>query len=84
MSMPATFMPVRLIRGGAMKLFPVRGGVHPDYRKEKTAAAAIVALPLPQALYLPLPFPAPCRVYGCHDSMAERAKQIVFLGDLAQ
>ncbi len=54
MSMPATFMPVRLIRGGAMKLFPVRGGVHPDYRKEKTAAAAIVALPLPQALYLPL------------------------------
>ncbi len=37
-----------------MKLFPVRGGVHPDYRKERTAEAAIVALPLPKALYLPL------------------------------
>ena len=37
-----------------MKLFPVRGGVHPAYRKERTAEAAIVALPLPSALYLPL------------------------------
>ncbi|MCR6632776.1 MAG: electron transport complex subunit RsxC [Magnetospirillum sp.] len=37
-----------------MKLFPVRGGVHPDYRKDRTSESAIVALPLPQALYLPL------------------------------
>lgn len=37
-----------------MKLFPVRGGVHPDYRKDRTAESAIVALPLPAKLYLPL------------------------------
>lgn len=37
-----------------MKLFPVRGGVHPDYRKDRTSESAIVALPLPTALYLPL------------------------------
>jgi electron transport complex protein RnfC len=37
-----------------MKLFPVRGGVHPDYRKELTAECAIVPLPLPARLYLPL------------------------------
>lgn len=37
-----------------MKLFPVRGGVHPDYRKDRTSEAAIVALPMPTALYLPL------------------------------
>ena len=37
-----------------MKLFPVRGGIHPEYRKERTANSAIVALPLPSALYLPL------------------------------
>jgi electron transport complex protein RnfC len=38
----------------SMKLFPVRGGIHPEYRKERTANSAIVALPLPSALYLPL------------------------------
>ncbi|MGE5503401.1 MAG: electron transport complex subunit RsxC [Actinomycetota bacterium] len=37
-----------------MKLFPVRGGIHPEYRKELTAECAIVAMPLPTALYLPL------------------------------
>lgn len=37
-----------------MKLFSVRGGVHPEYRKERTSESAIVALPLPEALYLPL------------------------------
>ncbi|HTH15761.1 MAG TPA: RnfABCDGE type electron transport complex subunit C, partial [Magnetospirillum sp.] len=37
-----------------MKLFPVRGGIHPDYRKDRTAECAIVALPLPKTLYLPL------------------------------
>lgn len=37
-----------------MKLFPVRGGIHPDYRKERTSEGAIVALPLPQTLYVPL------------------------------
>ncbi|MGE5476870.1 MAG: electron transport complex subunit RsxC [Bacteroidales bacterium] len=37
-----------------MKLFPVRGGVHPEYRKDRTAESTIVALPMPKALYLPL------------------------------
>jgi len=37
-----------------MRLFPVRGGIHPDYRKERTSESAIVALPLPAALYIPL------------------------------
>jgi electron transport complex protein RnfC len=37
-----------------MKLFPVRGGVHPEYRKSATSESAIVALPMPKALYLPL------------------------------
>ena len=37
-----------------MKLFPVRGGIHPDYRKDRTSESAIVALPLPDRLYLPL------------------------------
>jgi electron transport complex protein RnfC len=37
-----------------MKLFPVRGGIHPDYRKESTSECAIIALPMPKVLYLPL------------------------------
>lgn len=37
-----------------MKLFRVRGGVHPDYRKEATAERAIERLPLPAMLYVPL------------------------------
>ena len=37
-----------------MKLYPIRGGIHPDYRKEQTSEKAIVALPMPAALYIPL------------------------------
>jgi Na+-translocating ferredoxin:NAD+ oxidoreductase subunit C len=37
-----------------MKLFPIRGGIHPDYRKEFTSEKAIVALPMPHTLYLPV------------------------------
>ncbi len=37
-----------------MKLFPIRGGIHPDYRKEQSSERAIVALPLPALLYIPL------------------------------
>ena len=35
-------------------LFPVRGGVHPDYRKGLTSEKAIVAMAMPELLYLPL------------------------------
>ncbi|MBF0093435.1 MAG: electron transport complex subunit RsxC [Alphaproteobacteria bacterium] len=37
-----------------MKLFAIRGGIHPDYRKELSAERPIVALPMPGRLYLPL------------------------------
>jgi electron transport complex protein RnfC len=37
-----------------MKLFQVRGGIHPDYRKDQTSEKAIVVMPLPAALYIPL------------------------------
>jgi len=37
-----------------MKIFPIRGGIHPDYRKELASEKAIVALPMPAALYIPL------------------------------
>ena len=37
-----------------MKLFPVRGGIHPEYRKERTSELAIVELPMPSALYITL------------------------------
>ena len=37
-----------------MKLFPIRGGIHPDYRKELSSEKSIVTLPMPAALYIPL------------------------------
>jgi electron transport complex protein RnfC len=37
-----------------MKLFQIRGGIHPDYRKGQTSEKSIVAMPLPAALYIPL------------------------------
>jgi electron transport complex protein RnfC len=37
-----------------MKLYPVRGGIHPEYRKDLSAECAIAALPLPAVLYLPV------------------------------
>ena len=37
-----------------MKLFPIRGGIHPEYRKELSGEQAIEVLPLPSRLYIPL------------------------------
>lgn len=37
-----------------MKLFPIRGGIHPEYRKERTSERVIETLPLPHRLYIPL------------------------------
>ena len=37
-----------------MKLYTIRGGIHPEYRKELASEKAIVALPMPSALYIPL------------------------------
>jgi electron transport complex protein RnfC len=56
-----------------MKLFPIRGGIHPDYRKQSTAEKAIVALPLPAKLYLPL-----------QQHMGAAAEALVQPGDLVK
>lgn len=37
-----------------MKLFPIRGGIHPEYRKDITSEKAITAMPMPPLLYIPL------------------------------
>ncbi len=37
-----------------MKTFRIRGGIHPDYKKELASEQAIEALPLPERLYIPL------------------------------
>lgn len=37
-----------------MKLFQIRGGIHPEYRKDLTSEKAIVVMPMPAALYIPL------------------------------
>ncbi len=37
-----------------MKLYPIRGGIHPEYRKELASEKAIVVLPMPHSLYIPL------------------------------
>jgi len=37
-----------------MKLFPIKGGIHPEYRKELTSEKPIVALPIPSVLTLPV------------------------------
>jgi electron transport complex protein RnfC len=37
-----------------MKLFRLRGGVHLDYRKDRTKDSGIVPLPMPGKLYIPL------------------------------
>jgi electron transport complex protein RnfC len=56
-----------------MKLFPVRGGIHPDYRKEHTSEKAIVAMPLPAALYIPL-----------QQHIGAPAEALVIAGDLVK
>jgi electron transport complex protein RnfC len=37
-----------------MKLYPIRGGIHPEYRKELAGERPIEALPLPSRLFVPL------------------------------
>ncbi|MBI5659186.1 MAG: electron transport complex subunit RsxC [Nitrosomonadales bacterium] len=61
-----------------MKLFPIRGGIHPDYRKELTSEKAIVALPLPAALYIPLQqhIGAPAEVLVAEGEMVKKGQMI--------
>ena len=37
-----------------MRLFQIKGGVHPEYRKERTQDSDIVMMPMPKILCLPL------------------------------
>lgn len=37
-----------------MKIFRIHGGVHPEYRKERTQKREIIAMPVPKILCLPL------------------------------
>ncbi|MCK0513152.1 electron transport complex subunit RsxC [Aromatoleum buckelii] len=37
-----------------MKFYSIRGGVHPNYRKDLTSERPIVAMPLPERLFIPL------------------------------
>ncbi|CCG41049.1 electron transport complex subunit RsxC [Magnetospirillum molischianum] len=54
-----------------MKLFPIKGGIHPEYRKELTSEKPIVALPIPSVLYLPV-----------QQHMGAAASTVVKVGDL--
>ncbi len=56
-----------------MKLFPVRGGIHPEYRKDRTSECAVVAMPIPRILYLPL-----------QQHIGAPAEPVVQVGDLVK
>ncbi len=61
-----------------MKLFPIRGGIHPDYRKELASEKAIVALPMPAALYIPLQqhIGAPAEVLVAKGDLVKKGQMI--------
>ncbi|MGE5028283.1 MAG: electron transport complex subunit RsxC [Betaproteobacteria bacterium] len=65
-----------------MKLFPIRGGIHPDYRKELSSEKAIVALPLPAALYIPLQqhIGAPAEVLVNEGDLVKKGQMIARIG----
>ncbi|EXJ13492.1 electron transport complex subunit RsxC [Imhoffiella purpurea] len=60
-----------------MKLFKIRGGVHPDDRKQLAAGQAIESLPMPALLHIPLQ-----QHIGAPASPAVRRGQRVAKGDL--
>src|SRR3989338_4099006 len=59
-----------------MKLFPIRGGIHPDYRKDLTSEKPIVALPMPTTLYIPLQqhIGAPAEELGAEGQMGKKGQ----------
>ena len=61
-----------------MKLFKIRGGIHPDYRKELSSEKAIVVLPMPAALYIPLQqhIGAPAEVLVAEGDMVKKGQMI--------
>src|SRR5574340_1526627 len=61
-----------------MKLFPVRGGIHPEYRKDLTSEKAIVAMPMPAMLYIPLQqhIGAPAEVLVAEGELVKKGQMI--------
>lgn len=61
-----------------MKLFPIRGGIHPEYRKDLTSEKAIVAMPMPAALYIPLQqhIGAPAEVLVAEGDLVKKGQMI--------
>lgn len=61
-----------------MKLFPIRGGIHPEYRKEQTSEKAIVVMPMPAALYIPLQqhIGSPAEVLVAEGDMVKKGQMI--------
>ncbi|MDD5179831.1 MAG: electron transport complex subunit RsxC [Gallionellaceae bacterium] len=61
-----------------MKLFPILGGIHPDYRKERTSEKAIVAMPMPATLYIPLQqhIGAPAEVLVAEGDLVRKGQMI--------
>src|SRR4030067_56212 len=61
-----------------MKLFSIRGGKPPEYRKELTSEKAIVAMPMPSALYIPLQqhIGAPAEVLVAEGDLVRKGQMI--------
>ncbi|MFZ2525978.1 MAG: electron transport complex subunit RsxC [Candidatus Ferrigenium altingense] len=61
-----------------MKLFPILGGIHPEYRKELTSEKAIVVMPMPAALYIPLQqhIGAPAEVLVAEGDLVKKGQMI--------
>ena len=61
-----------------MKLFPIRGGIHPDYRKDMASEKAIVAMPMPATLYIPLQqhIGAPAEVLVAEGDLVKKGQMI--------
>jgi electron transport complex protein RnfC len=61
-----------------MKLFSVRGGIHPEYRKNLTSEKAIVVMPMPATLYIPLQqhIGAPAEVLVAEGDLVRKGQMI--------
>jgi len=61
-----------------MKLFPIRGGIHPEYRKDLTSEQAIVVMPMPAALYIPLQqhIGAPAEILVAEGDLVKKGQMI--------
>lgn len=61
-----------------MKLFPILGGIHPEYRKDQTSEKAIIVMPMPAMLYIPLQqhIGAPAEVLVAEGDLVKKGQMI--------